>query len=123
MPKPRPADYACGISGSETPTHRVVTPPEAQRRGRDKVRESERFIVPVKPGNQTRGDPVEGRRRRVAEPLEGNMAEAQDSGTVSTRQQRIAELAKQSLQMGFTSLNHYLDQRWLYEAYQRTRLD
>jgi retron-type reverse transcriptase len=25
--------------------------------------------------------------------------------------------------MGFTSLNHHLDLRWLYEAYQQTRLD
>ena len=43
--------------------------------------------------------------------------------TVSTRQQRIATLAKQSPQMGFTSLNQYLDLTWLYEAYVRTRKD
>ena len=42
---------------------------------------------------------------------------------VSTRQQRIAELAQQSPGMGFTSLNHHLDVRWLYEAYLRTRSD
>ena len=51
------------------------------------------------------------------------MAEASDSGIVSTRQQRIAELAQQSPGMGFTSLNHHLDVRWLYEAYLRTRAD
>ena len=51
------------------------------------------------------------------------MARASNLGTVSTRQQRIAELAKQSPQMGFTSLNHHLDLVWLYEAYLRTRRD
>jgi RNA-directed DNA polymerase len=43
--------------------------------------------------------------------------------TVSTRQQRIATLAKQSPEMGFTSLNQHLDLTWLYEAYARTRKD
>src|ERR1019366_5687830 len=42
---------------------------------------------------------------------------------VSTRRQRIAELAKQSPQMGFTSLNHHIDRAWLYEAFLRTRRD
>jgi RNA-directed DNA polymerase len=51
------------------------------------------------------------------------MAKASDFDTVSTRQQRIAELAKQSPQMAFTSLNQYLDLSWLHEAYRRTRKD
>ena len=51
------------------------------------------------------------------------MAETSNSDPVSTRQQRIAELAKQSPQMGLTSLNHHIDLRWLYEAYLRTRRD
>jgi len=51
------------------------------------------------------------------------MTEASDSELVSTRQQRIAELAKQAPQMGFTSLNHHLDLAWLREAYRRTRKD
>jgi retron-type reverse transcriptase len=42
---------------------------------------------------------------------------------VFTKQQRIAALAKQSRQMGFTSLAHHIDVRWLYEAYLRTRPD
>jgi RNA-directed DNA polymerase len=49
--------------------------------------------------------------------------EALNSGTVSTRQERIAKLAKQAPQMGFTSLNHYIDLAWLREAYRRTRKD
>ena len=51
------------------------------------------------------------------------MTKASDFEIVSTRQQRIAELAKQSPQMRFTSLNHHLDLRWLREAYRRTRKD
>jgi RNA-directed DNA polymerase len=42
---------------------------------------------------------------------------------VSTKQQRIAELAKQKPQVSFTSLNHYLDTDWLQEAYRRLRKD
>ena len=40
---------------------------------------------------------------------------------VSTKQQRIAELAKSSPELSFTSLNHYLDLDWLGEAYRRLR--
>jgi hypothetical protein len=51
------------------------------------------------------------------------MAGAQEPDSVSTKQQRIAALAKQSPQLGFTSLNHHLDLIWLVEAYNRTRKD
>jgi len=51
------------------------------------------------------------------------MAGASEPDLVSTRQQRIAELAKQSPEMGFTSLAYHIDLRWLYEAYERTRPD
>jgi group II intron reverse transcriptase/maturase len=51
------------------------------------------------------------------------MASASELDPVFTKQQRIAELAKQSPHMGFTSLAHHIDLRWLYEAYLRTRRD
>jgi RNA-directed DNA polymerase len=51
------------------------------------------------------------------------MASASELDPVSTKQQRIAELAKQSPHMGFTSLAHHMDLRWLHEAYLRTRSD
>jgi RNA-directed DNA polymerase len=51
------------------------------------------------------------------------MPEASNSERVSTRQQRIAELARLNPQMGFTSLNHHIDLPWLYEAYRRVRKD
>jgi len=40
---------------------------------------------------------------------------------VSTKQERIATLAKQSPEMGFTSLAYLMDEEWLHEAYRRTR--
>jgi RNA-directed DNA polymerase len=43
--------------------------------------------------------------------------------SMSTGRQRIAELARQSPQMSFTSLAHHLDLRLLHEAYQRSRKD
>jgi group II intron reverse transcriptase/maturase len=51
------------------------------------------------------------------------MAGAQEPDTVSTRQQRIAQLAQQDKQMAFTSLNHHLNLSWLLEAYRSTRKD
>jgi RNA-directed DNA polymerase len=51
------------------------------------------------------------------------MPETPNSVSVSTRQQRIAMLAKQSPQMAFTALNHYLDLDWLREAFEHTRKD
>ena len=46
-----------------------------------------------------------------------------NSETVSTKQRRIAELAKQLPQMSFTSLAYFMDIDWLTEAYRRTRKD
>ena len=43
--------------------------------------------------------------------------------TVSTKQRRIAALAKRSPEMAFTSLAHHMDIEWLHEAYRRTRKD
>jgi RNA-directed DNA polymerase len=42
---------------------------------------------------------------------------------VSTKRQRIVELARQSPRMGFTSLAHLIDIDWLYEAWRLTRKD
>ena len=43
------------------------------------------------------------------------MPSASELDIVSTRCQQIAELAKQSPQMGFISLAHHIDVRWLHE--------
>lgn len=46
-----------------------------------------------------------------------------NSVNVSTKQERIAALAKQSPEMAFTSLAYLMDIDWLKEAYRRTRKD
>jgi len=51
------------------------------------------------------------------------MAGASEPDPVSTKQQQIAELAKQDPQRGLFSLAHHIDLRWLYEAYLRVRKD
>jgi RNA-directed DNA polymerase len=43
--------------------------------------------------------------------------------TVSTKLERIAELAKQMPNVALTSLSHHIDMEWLLEAYRRTRKD
>ena len=48
---------------------------------------------------------------------------AVSSSSVSTKQQRIAELARIHPEVAFTSLAHHMDLDWLKEAYGRTRKD
>jgi RNA-directed DNA polymerase len=48
------------------------------------------------------------------------MAGAPKPVDVSTKQERIAELARQSPEMGFTSLAYFIDIDWLTEAFHRT---
>jgi group II intron reverse transcriptase/maturase len=55
--------------------------------------------------------------------LEGKKAEMPSSGTVSTKLERIAKLAREAPDMAFTSLAHHIDIDWLHEAYRRTRKD
>ncbi len=51
------------------------------------------------------------------------MTGAQKPEDMSTRQQRIAERAKQSPEAGFTSLAHLMDTYWMSKAFARTRKD
>jgi RNA-directed DNA polymerase len=74
-------------------------------------------------GELTRQDPVEGRGRRIADRLRGTMPDIPGSETISTRQQTIATRARQTPELSFTSLNHFIDLDWLHEAYRRTRKD
>ena len=45
------------------------------------------------------------------------------SAVVSTRQERIAKLARTAPKMAITSLNHHLDLVWMREAFRLTRRD
>ena len=43
--------------------------------------------------------------------------------SVSSKQARIAELARQMPGKAITSLSHHIDQEWMFEAFRRTRKD
>ena len=82
------------------------------------------LIVPLKLANSTRLEPVE----ESETPIHGTVFEKHDEcieirQIVSTKQKRIAALAKQSPEMAFTSLAYLMDIDWLKEAYRRTRKD
>ena len=49
------------------------------------------------------------------------MAGIPSPGTVSTKQARIAELARQMPDKALSSLSHHMDIEWLTQAYERTR--
>jgi len=53
----------------------------------------------------------------------GNMTDTLRSEDVCTVQQRIAQVARERPQEVFTSLNHYLDVKWLEAAYYRVKPD
>jgi len=57
------------------------------------------------------------------EPNEGTMSESLNSGSISTRLARIAELARKHPERAFMSLHHVIDVAWLREAHRRTRKD
>ena len=80
-------------------------------------------MVPLKPGNQDPRDSVEGRGDRVAEPAKGKTTETLRSGDVTTKLQRIAELARRHPERVFSSVAHVIDLAWMSEAYRRTRKD
>lgn len=51
------------------------------------------------------------------------MNETSSSESISTKLERIAQLAKKAPEMVFTTLAHHIDLDWLREAYRRTRKD
>jgi hypothetical protein len=90
MTNSRPAVTRSGPAGAKyrrTLWYRQAKDNEARRDG---ARESERFIVPLKPGNPSRGDPVEGRRRLVVESMVGNSPRTSSLDPLSTLDHRIA---------------------------------
>lgn len=74
-------------------------------------------------GEPAPGDPAEGRGGRITELLEGKMPGTPSLTNVSTKLQRIAELARQMPQVALNTLAHYIDIEFLREAYARTRKD
>lgn len=74
-------------------------------------------------GEPDRRDSVEGRGDRVMELLEGKMSEPLSLGSVSTRLQQIAIMARERPERSFQSIHHVIDMDWLHEAHRRTRKD
>ena len=56
-------------------------------------------------------------------PLEGNMPGTPRPDPVSTKRQRIAELARNCPDMSFTNLAHHIDLEWMLTAHGHTRRD
>ena len=77
----------------------------------------------MKQGNQPEGTLSSKGRRRELEPNEGTIGETLSSQTVSTKLERIAELARNKPGAVLTTLAHHIDTDWLREAYRRTRKD
>lgn len=57
------------------------------------------------------------------DPLLGSTRKALEIRDVLTKQQRIAELARQMPDAQLWSLSHHIDKDWMHEAYRRTRKD
>jgi RNA-directed DNA polymerase len=74
-------------------------------------------------GERVPADPVEGRRSRLTESSQRKMVGTSSPTDVSTKLRRVAELARESPQMVFTTLAHLIDEEFLHEAYRRTRKD
>jgi RNA-directed DNA polymerase len=67
--------------------------------------------------------PAERRGGQATEPLGGKIMRTSSLEVISTKQQRIAKLAKEAPDMVFTTLEHHIDLDWLYTAYRETRKD
>jgi len=84
-------------------------------------RESECLIVPLKLGNRPNGTQWRKGDTWELDPFRRQTNEMQSSMTVSTRLERIAELARRMPNTALTSLSHHIDIEWLREAWRRTR--
>src|SRR3984957_2958881 len=92
---------------------------EVRRKGRQEVGASRSTCDPGEPPE----GPWGGKETPFYAPLEGNMPGTPRPDPVYTKQQRIAELARNCPDMAFTNLAHHIDIEWMHRAYARTRKD
>ena len=85
---------------------------EVRRDGRQGVGASRSTAEPGEPPE----GPWGGKGTPFYEPLEGNMTGTSRPETVSTKQQRIAKLARDCPDMAFTNLAHHIDIDWLLQG-------
>ena len=114
---------AFGAVGDEDRTRRRYRRAKATKLGEMGDGGSERFIVPLSRGNHPERTPGREGNAILMTPLEGNMTGTPSPDLVSTKQERIAQLAGNAPDMAFTTLAHHIDLDWLLEAYRRTRKD
>jgi len=106
-----------------TASHRWYRQAKATKCGGMDCKTSELSIVLMKPGNHPKGP---GGGKGEAGPwdsLEGTMPRTPSLENVSTKLQRIAELARKAPEMAFTALAHHVDMEWLRVAHRHTRKD
>ena len=87
---------------------------------RDEGRQSEHPIIPVKLGDSPQGTQWREGGCWAMEPSEGKTPNMSRFDNVSTKQGRIAELAKKAPDMAM-DLSHHMDLEWLMEAFRKTR--
>ena len=92
---------------------------EVRREGRQGVGASRSTAEPGEPPE----GPWGGKGTPSYEPLEGNMPGTPRPDSVSTKRQRIAELARNCPDMAFTNLAHHIDIEWMLTAHGHTRKD
>ena len=92
---------------------------EARRNGRQEVGASRSTVEPGEPPE----GPWGGKEAPSYVPLEGNMSGTPRPERVSTKRQRIAELAENCPDMAFTNLAHHIDIEWMLTAHAQTRKD
>ena len=96
---------------------------KATKRRRTADSESELLVVPTNSGNALHVDPAEGRGSRSVELFKGKTMGVSEPANVSTKLERIAELARQSPKMVMHSLSRHIDLEWMRQAYALTRKD
>lgn len=70
-------------------------------------------VVPMTPGNAVRADPVEERGASLYRIVIGKHGGILKPESVSTKQERIAMLAKEDLTMVLCTLGHYIDYEFI----------
>ena len=100
----------------------MVSPSEGNEVRRKDCQEVGASRSTAEPGEPPEG-PWGGKEAPSYEPLERNMPGTPRPEPVSTKQQRIAELARNCRDVAFTTLAHHIDLEWMLTAHGHTRRD
>jgi len=119
---PGPWESCSAPTGANKRAQRRYRQTKATKCGGMGGRKSQLLIVPMKQGNQPKGTLWREGGAGLTELLEGKMTGTPSPLDISTRLQRIAELARKA-PVALTTLAHHIDIEFLREAYRRTRKD